>query len=127
MRSQPNTSSPAGLQVQVLQGLCFLCRQEVGPWVLPGMGGHWRSPPTRAKPLSSGKICLPPQWLIFTRDLKRQEKHQWVYFDFLHAVTRPINLSTVKSNLLSIILLFLNSNNDYLSNEFFFYAGIYRC
>lgn len=50
-----------------------------------------------------------------------------VYLDFFHTVTHPINLSALKSNLLSIIVLLLNSDTDNLSNEFFFYADIYRC
>lgn len=52
--------------------------------------------------------------------LNRQGKHQGVYLNFFHAVTRPICLSAVKSDLLNIIVLFLNSNNDNLSNDFFF-------
>lgn len=52
--------------------------------------------------------------------LNRQGKHQGGYLNFFHAVTRPICLSAVKSDLLNIIVLFLNSNNDNLSNDFFF-------
>lgn len=55
--------------------------------------------------------------------LNRQGKHQGAYLNFFHAVTRPICLSAVKSDLLNIIVLFLNSNNDNLSNDFFFFLS----
>lgn len=70
---------------------------------------HWQ-------PLPSEIICTPSKGSFL------QEIHQWSHLNVFHAITHPIHLSTAKSDLLNVIVLFLNSNNGNLSNDFFFFA-----